>query len=725
MLQLHRRRPRAEGNAHDERASVFTIPGLAYAAECLPAGLLHACLPVSRRRRGRWPEALQSHGSPSRAKTVRPTWQTQSGKVHRVGRRATRRACAGSYPRAPCALGPWPAPCDPAPFRSGRRCVVSSPTSSSSSERVPVPRAVVAEFHQLLLLHPPMLVAHLSALALLVGTRVPEPHEGVRAGAHGDHGERDGVSAHVPGLVSLWAASKVRADMMPDMLPTVSCRPVAVARLPYLGELLGSYRRSTSARAPPFITRRTSGAVAGTHPSEGQADDDVQAAGDEEARKVMDGRGRVREQNGVAEGADGPEGDAEDAAPLQPVRGKGRRHVGGGAEEVARHREELDLGRRPLPQAVDDGGQKGGKAWRVSASAPTARPRAAGREHRLTVEHGVDAELGDAKGPDLPVDKGLAHVVAAKLLARLGVAVLPPAAALHQGLFVLGQEVGRRGVVGQRKVRHDAEDDARQALDDEDPAPAGEPPQAGHVADAVGEEAAQGAGDGGADEEVADAQRELVLGVEKGQVEGEAGEEAGLDDAEQKPAGDEAGVRLDEPGEGGDDAPGDGDEGDPAARGEALEDEVRRHLEGEVGDEEDRHGHLELRRRQAEVGLEPVQARVADVDAGGGAEQVEAHDERDDVKVQLADEPPLLDGRVLCRRRRPASARGRRLGHGPIGHRWPVARAAPVDVDVQVELLVRHFSFRRGTAESVTHMGIRILVGTGGYRRRCVTVLWP
>ena len=35
----------------------------------------------------------------------------------------------------------------------------------------------------------------------------------------------------------------MNADMMPDVLPSVSCKPVAVVRFPYRGEFVGSYAR--------------------------------------------------------------------------------------------------------------------------------------------------------------------------------------------------------------------------------------------------------------------------------------------------------------------------------------------------------------------------------------------------------------------------------------------------------------------------------------------------
>lgn len=334
----------------------------------------------------------------------------------------------------------------------------------------------------------------------------------------------------------------------------------------------------------------------------------------------MDAAGGVGEEDAVAHDADCAKEDAEEAALLGAVGQEGGGHVGGGAEEVARDGEQLDLGGCPFAEVADDGGQEGGEA----------------------VEHGVDAELGEGEGPDLPVAKGAEHVGAAELAARGRRAVLPAPAGFHEGALGRGEEVGSLGVVGEGEVGDDAEEGAGDALYDQDPAPAAHARQAVHVADAVGQQPAQRARDGGAHEQVADPQGQLVLGVEEGEVDVEAREQTRLEGAQKQPAGEQARVRLDQPHAGGDDAPADGDEGDPAARREELEYEVRRHLKEEVGDEEDRHRHLELRGGEAKVRLEAVQARVADVDAVQEAEEVEAHDEWDKVEVQLAHEPLLV-----------------------------------------------------------------------------------
>lgn len=117
------------------------------------------------------------------------------------------------------------------------------------------------------------------------------------------------------------------------------------------------------------------------------------------------------------------------------------------------------------------------------------------------------------------------------------------------------------------------------------------------------------------DEQIPNTQRELVLSVEEGEVDVQAGEEAGFYSAEEETACEECAVGINEAGERSDEAPCCGDEGDPAAGGEEFEDQVGGDLEEEVGDEEDGDGDLELLGGEVEVCLEVVEAGVANVDS--------------------------------------------------------------------------------------------------------------
>lgn len=220
-----------------------------------------------------------------------------------------------------------------------------------------------------------------------------------------------------------------------------------------------------------------------------------------------------------------------------------------------------------------------------------------------TVEHRVDAELRGAKGPNFPVLEGAQHVDLAKLTTRRRVSVIPLMSQLHECLFILIQKVRRIRIVGQRKIRHNTQRKARNALNNHDPPPARHAMQAIHMPNAIRQQTPQRTRNRGTHKQVPHTQRELMFRVEESQVDVETGEEAGLDGAEEQTAREQRAVRVDEARQRGDEAPGGGDEGDPAAGREDLEDEVGGNLEEEVGDEEDGDGDLELLRGEAEVFL--------------------------------------------------------------------------------------------------------------------------
>ena len=307
----------------------------------------------------------------------------------------------------------------------------------------------------------------------------------------------------------------------------------------------------------------------------------------------MNAARRVGYQDTIANNADGAKDDAEYAAALGAVGQPGYQHVGRRADKVARDGEELDFGRGPPADAVDDGRQEG----------------------RVSVQHAVAPELAGTERPDLPVPESPHHVLPAELAAALRVAVLPLVPRLHQCLFLRGQKVRRRRVVGQGHQRDDAQHKGGDAFDDHDPSPAGQALDAVEMAQPEAQEAADGAGQGGRHEEVPDPQGQLVLGVEESQVDVHAGKETGLDGAEEEAAGHEGAVALDEAGAGGDDAPRGDDEGEPSAGGELLEDEVGGDLEEDVGDEEDGDGDLVLVALEVDVCLEVVEASITNVDA--------------------------------------------------------------------------------------------------------------
>lgn len=127
--------------------------------------------------------------------------------------------------------------------------------------RVSEVRAVVTKLLKLIVREPLMLFAQLPSIAILVCSPEPEPEEAIDASAEGNHAERNGVATDEAWFVKRWArlwlldqmkrmyremlrgTHYIKADMIPDALPKVSCIPVAVVLLPYRGVLFGNYSK--------------------------------------------------------------------------------------------------------------------------------------------------------------------------------------------------------------------------------------------------------------------------------------------------------------------------------------------------------------------------------------------------------------------------------------------------------------------------------------------------
>lgn len=63
---------------------------------------------------------------------------------------------------------------------------------------------------------------------------------------------------------------------------------------------------------------------------------------------------RVRKQDSVSDDTDRAKEHAEQPALLCPIRKERSGHVRRGADKVARHRQELYLGRTPVAKILDD-----------------------------------------------------------------------------------------------------------------------------------------------------------------------------------------------------------------------------------------------------------------------------------------------------------------------------------------------------------------------------------
>ena len=93
----------------------------------------------------------------------------------------------------------------------------------------------------------------------------------------------------------------------------------------------------------------------------------------------------------------------------------------------------------------------------------------------------------------------------------------------RKGLFLFAQPTRRLRIIRQAKQNHTSEKTRRDAFEDEEPLPTDEIGDAIQVADAVGDAAAKGTGEGGAGEEGGDAEGTLFGAVPEGEVEDEAG----------------------------------------------------------------------------------------------------------------------------------------------------------------------------------------------------------
>lgn len=91
---------------------------------------------------------------------------------------------------------------------------------------------------------------------------------------------------------------------------------------------------------------------------------------------------------------------------------------------------------------------------------------------------------------------------------------------------------------------------------------------------AVCKEPAEAAGERGRDEKVPHTECDLALGIEKGEIDGKAWEEAAFHRAQEQAACDEGAVRVAQTGQCGDNAPGGGNEGDPPGGAQLFDDEV-------------------------------------------------------------------------------------------------------------------------------------------------------
>jgi hypothetical protein len=183
---------------------------------------------------------------------------------------------------------------------------------------------------------------------------------------------------------------------------------------------------------------------------------------------------------------------------------------------------------------------------------------------------------------------------------------------------------------------HQAQRHGRQALQQEEPLPAGPAVHAAHaLQDPARDRAAQDARERNRREE----QRGRLAAprgrVPVGEVQDDAGEEARLGRAQQEADHVERHRRAHEHGGRREHAPGDHDAGDPAARAHAVQHHVAGHLEEKVADEEDARAQPVHRLAELQVALH-LQLGEADVHAVEVGHDVAQEQQRDQPPADLA-----------------------------------------------------------------------------------------
>ena len=207
------------------------------------------------------------------------------------------------------------------------------------------------------------------------------------------------------------------------------------------------------------------------------------------------------------------------------------------------------------------------------------------------------------------------------------------------------------GRVGEIREHDEAEHDGRYAFEQEQPLPAREPVPAVELEHDARERTADDRRQRNRDHEPRHRARSVLRRIPVAEVIDDAGQEAGFGDAEQEAQHVEARSAPHEHHRDRQDAPRDHDARDPAARADAHEDQVARHLEQRVADEEDAGAEAVDGGAEAEVGVH-LQRREADVDAVEPGDDVEQQQERQEPPPDLGQRRAAELRRGLARARR-------------------------------------------------------------------------
>ena len=200
--------------------------------------------------------------------------------------------------------------------------------------------------------------------------------------------------------------------------------------------------------------------------------------------------------------------------------------------------------------------------------------------------------------------------------------------AREERLLLGGQPRGALRAVVEIPQHQQADDHRRNPFEEIEPLPVPQPADAAHaVHDQARDRSADHAGEGNGGHEERHHARAVDPRVPEGEIENDAGEEPGFGDAEQEAQHVERRLAAREHHRRRDESPEHHDARDPHARTDALQQQVARHFEEEVADEEHARADPVGGVRQAEVGLH-LQPREPDVDAIQVGEDVAQEQER-------------------------------------------------------------------------------------------------
>ena len=209
--------------------------------------------------------------------------------------------------------------------------------------------------------------------------------------------------------------------------------------------------------------------------------------------------------------------------------------------------------------------------------------------------------------------------------------------------------------VDQEEPRHHTEHDARQAFDEKHPLPAGESERAGEGRHGPRRQrpthyAAERAGN----HHGRDRARHALLAVPVGQVKNHPRREAGFEYAKQKPQPVEHRHVVDEQHRCGCKAPQHQNAADRFTRAQFRQQQVARHFEQHIAEEEDARGDAIDRVRKVQIGLH-LQFRKADVEAVETGKQVADQQKRQQTQI----EPAVERRGLVCARIRWNGGHGR------------------------------------------------------------------